>query len=98
MEKLLRVSKRVGELWECAKDSERGRAQKGSECVHMRVLVWCFCARTCDLGGIGSLWGIVGLVCCCDAALIVTMAANEIENEMWKASTVGGAFQVSGFI
>lgn len=52
----------------------------------------------CDLGGIGGLRGIVGLMCCCDTALIVTMAANEIENEMWKAPTVGGAFQVSGFI
>lgn len=66
--------------------------------AHVRVFVWCFCARMCDLGGIGGLWGIVGLMCCCGTALIVTMAANEIENEMWKASTVGGAFQVSGFI
>lgn len=52
----------------------------------------------CDLGGIGSLRGIVGSMCCCDTTLIVTMAANEIENEMWKAPTVGGACQVSGFI
>lgn len=57
VEKLLRVWRRVGELWECAKDSERGRAQKGSECVHM-CESWCgVSVHVCVISGVLAACG-----------------------------------------